>query len=373
MNFPSVNPGFMNPKLPQQSPFPILSPSAATTTFLADIPLKDRRTILASHNHYVEIAKQHRIDEEERRKTREADEQEELDIITMDPAYAAAVAAVNKVKNNTRISSGSSAMMTCSSSSLSSVNDDSEEQSSENSSSVGIKVYEPHVLRSSIYQKFVRQMEIFLNEQDLLGMVTMLFNPISGNNGCYLRSDHKSWRRIPIIALGGSESDKTTSSSSSGSEDDEIQTSAKRMKRSRTSTPSSANKKPSSLQRFRYELFNSRTFYNVNEVLANAELQMSIFPDALMVHGESKIHHLLSGETICITPYTFISTVLIKQEVVDRFPSLRHYCSKKSIATEHTTPPIVGKMECSLEGFSVQYYDKDNRITKLDSHVILPF
>ncbi len=76
----------------------------------------------------------------------------------------------------------------------------------------------------------------------------------------------------------------------------------------------------------------------------------------------------------------FISTILIKQEIVDRYPSLSHFCSKKSIAISDTTvakplvtSPIADKMECLVEGFSVQYYDKDNHITKIDSHVILPF
>ncbi len=134
----------------------------------------------------------------------------------------------------------------------------------------------------------------------------MLFNPISGNNGSYLRFDHKSWRRIPIVApleltMAGSKSDKTTSSSSSGSDDDDIDihNPAKRMKTSRTSTPSDNKKSNSSRQKFRYELFSSKTFHNVNEISANAELQLSVCPDALMVHGESKVHHLPSGETIC--------------------------------------------------------------------------
>jgi hypothetical protein len=340
------------------------------SVFLADLPGKDRRNMLAMHEDFVRTMKQQQKDQEEKQREMELEEQEEMNRLDLeasirkDSTIAAAAAVIDAARRRPKDSDSSDedeeADETSSHKSKRRHSSPSNEASGSPSpltasaTSSLVTFNEPKVLRVNIYEKFVRHLENFLNEQDALGITHMLFYPLCGNDGSYLMADHKAWGRVPVV-----------DTSLRPKKDRDLKDF---LVENQTATAITTTK-------FRYELLHNQHFSNLTEIGNNMNRQLAILPDAVLMHSDTKVYRKLNGETISISPFTFFSTVLLKESDLQVHPAIRYYCSKKGItvpAESTSAGKIATSIDFVIEGYTVVHYDKDDRITKSDSHIIIP-
>ena len=330
--------------------------ATAVPVYLSDVSKKDRTIILAMHEDFTRTEKanilqkqvtQHNLELKESEDMKQIDWQE---LGQMDSVIALAVRIINKTRQRSAHKDG------CDdhhqhepSSTLPSnfIGIESTPQGSMSLSNKGNKrcrddasnpnlaegldplppPLEPRILRRSIYEKFVKQIEIFLNEQDSFGLTRLLFYPLCGHDGSYLTANQKVWRRVSCASNGNNAVTAPLSTLS---------------------------------------LVSERFLANLNELNRNMEHQMKAFPDGVMIHGHTQIRRPLDGGVVSITPFTFFGTVSMQKNITTSFPALEHYYTERS-----STATVAKHLEVMFEGYTLVYYDNNDKLVKVDSRAIL--